>query len=103
MSNLQPSHYKQLKLSACKTVNVFDLHHYTLRQCTYIFVPAISKYVFKIKYLKKLVKIGGIQCLRRREEVGRCSKMCSFLSTFRVKFVYVEVGRWSKMDQILST
>ena len=28
------------------------------------------------------------------EEVGRWSKNCSFLSTFSVKIVYVEVGRW---------
>ena len=46
---------------------------------------------------------GAIQCLRRQEEVGRWSKKYSFLSTIRVKVVYVEVGRRSKKDQILST
>ena len=46
--------------------------------------------------------LEDIQCLRRQEEVGSWSKKCPVLSTFRVKIVYVEVGRWSKMDQILS-
>ena len=36
---------------------------------------------------------GAIQCLRGQEEVGRWFQKCSFLSTFRVKIVYVEVGR----------
>ena len=42
--------------------------------------------------------LGAIQCLRRQEVVGRRSKKCSFLSTFRAKIVYVEVGRWSKKE-----
>ena len=48
-------------------------------------------------------KIGAIQCLRRHEEVGKWFQKGSFLSTFKVEIVYVEVGRWSNKDQILST
>ena len=45
----------------------------------------------------------NVHVLRQVEVVGRGFQKCSFLSTFRVKIVYVEVGRWSKQDQILST
>ena len=42
---------------------------------------------------------GSIQWLRRQELAGKVKKVLKF----RVKIVYVEVGRWSKKDQILST
>ena len=45
----------------------------------------------------------SIQYLHRQEKVDWWSKKGPILSTFRVKIVHVEVGRWSKMDQILST
>jgi hypothetical protein len=41
--------------------------------------------------------------LRAQEEVGRKSKKCLCLSTFRVRIVHVEVDTGSKKDKIVST
>ena len=57
-----------------------------------LFIDSLEGFEFMIN------RLGAIQCLRRQEEVGRWSKRCSFLSKFRVKIVYIEVGRWSKKD-----
>ena len=53
----------------------------------------------KLENFQALQAYGVIQCLRRQEEVGRWFPKCSILSMFRVKIVYLEIGRCSKKDQ----